>query len=450
MIDLMARAGVLHCFWRGTGTNSDAVSLAPRPPVLLTQAGFYGTLAAVRAYGRAGLEVTVADADLRAPACWSRFTARREACPPEWQAEAFVEWLDGFGRRRPGHVLVATSDESAWLYALFRAPLEKNFRLYQADVDAVFALLNKRLLAEHAQAVGLATPPTWFPETAEDAEAVAREATFPVLLKPTTEILSEQHIKGERVGSADELVPRWRHFAQYRYAELLTRTHPDVARPMIQAYLPEAEHGIESVSGFIDETGTRFVVRGSRKVLQRPRRIGVGVCFEAMPVDPALRDGIQRLCRRVGYHGVFEAEFIRFEGKAHLIDFNPRFYGQMGFDLARGVNLPMLMYAAAMGDAALVDRTLADAERAGEALDWKYVHRLAAHSMLRTQRLAGALSDDEAAHWRAWMATAQGRTADPVLDFDDWRPAAVDLAQSVAHALRHPRSWLRNIALNRG
>lgn len=418
--------------------------------MLLTQAAFYGTLAAVRAYGRAGLEVTVADADRRAPACWSRFTARRETCPPEWQAEAFVEWLDGFGRRHPGHVMVATSDESAWLLARFREPLAQRFRLYQPDVHAVFALLNKRLLAEHAQAVGLATPRTWFPETAEDVAQAAREATFPVLLKPTTEILSEQHIKGERVASADELVPAWERFSQHRYAELLTRTHPDAARPMIQAYLPEAEHGIEGVSGFVDERGERFVVRGSRKVLQRPRRIGVGVCFEAMPVDPALADGLQRLCRRVGYHGVFEAEFIRFDGTAHLIDFNPRFFGQMGFDVARGVNLPMLMYAAALGDTALVDRTLADAEDAGPALDWKYVHRLAVESMLRSQRLAGALSAEEDRRWRTWMAEAEGKTADPLLDLDDWRPAAVDLVESFAHALRHPRSWLRNIALNRG
>jgi D-aspartate ligase len=418
--------------------------------VLLTQAAFYGTLGAVRAYGRAGLEVTVADSDPRAPACWSRFAAHRESCPPESQPEAFIAWLDDFGARRPGHVLIATSDETAWLYATFRERLSRRFRLYQPDADAVFGLLDKRRLAGHARAVGLATPPTWFPETVADVEAVAREASFPVLLKPVTEILSERHIKGARVTSAAALVSSWRRFSRHRYAPLLTQRHPEVARPMIQAWLPEAEQGIESVSGFIDETGERVVMRGSRKVLQRPRRIGVGVCFEAMPVDPALADGLRRLCRRVGAFGVFEAEFIRVGGAAHLIDFNPRFFGQMGFDIARGVNLPLLMYAAALGDDALLQRTLDDAGRAGEALEWRFVHRLAARSMLRAQRLTAAASREEVARWRRWMAGARRRTADPLLDWDDWRPAAVDVATSAARALRHPRAWLRTIALNRG
>jgi predicted ATP-grasp superfamily ATP-dependent carboligase len=249
--------------------------------------------------------------------------------------------------------------------------------------------------------------------------------------------------------TAAELVPAWRRFSQHRYADALTEFDPTVSRPMVQAYLAAAEEGIESVSGFIDRSGARFVARGSRKVLQRPRRLGVGVCFEAMPVDAALADGVRALCRHVGYHGVFEAEFIRIDGKARLIDFNPRFYGQMGFDIARGVKLPLLTYAAAAGDSALLDATLAEAERAGEALRWRYAHRIAVEELLRAQRLAGVMSRDEAQRWRAWIAEANGHLADPVLEREDWRPAAMDLAQVVSGALRHPRAWLRHIALNR-
>jgi D-aspartate ligase len=423
--------------------------MASRPPVLLTQASFYGTLAAVRCFGRAGLEVTVADADRGAPALWSRFVTRREVCPPDADAGAFVEWLLAFGRRRPGHVLPPTSDENAWLLSRHRDALGAHFRLDQPGLDAVFALLNKRRLAEHARAVGLETPATWFPETETDVARLAGELSFPVLLKPTTQILSVQHIKGERVMTADALVPAWRAFSQHRYAPALTDFDPTVVHPMVQAYLPAAEEGIESVSGFVDASGDRLVVRGSRKVLQRPRRLGVGVCFEAMPVDAVLVEGLRALCRRVGYHGVFEAEFIRLDGKARLIDFNPRFFGQMGFDIARGVKLPLLTYAAAVGDAALLDGTLAEAERAGQALEWRYAHRLAVEELLRAQRLSGVMPPAELQRWHAWIAEAKGHLADPVLERDDWRPAAMDLAQVVTGVLRHPRAWLRAIALNR-
>lgn len=417
--------------------------------MLLTQAGFYGTLAAVRSYGRAGIEVTVADVDPRAPAAWSRHVTHRERCPADWDVDAFLQWLGDHGRRRSGTVLVATSDETAWLFARHHDALQHAFRLYQPSHDAVFALLDKRQLATHARAVGLEVPATWFPRTADELARVAREATFPVLLKPTTQILSERHIKGERVLTPDALPAAWEGFSRHRYAPSLLEVHPDITRPMVQAYLPEAERGIESVSGFIDRSGARMVLRGSRKVLQRPRRIGVGVCFEAMPVDAAVAEGLRRLCRRVGYFGVFEAEFIRLDGEARLIDFNPRFFGQMALDVARGVDLPMLMYRAALGDDAGLDALLAVAERAGEGLDWKFANRLSVRGMLGVQRRLGAISSADAAYWRRWMADGRSHLVDPVLDPDDWRPAALDVASAFTRVVRHPRSWLRNVALNR-
>jgi predicted ATP-grasp superfamily ATP-dependent carboligase len=423
--------------------------MASRPPVLLTEASFYGTLAALRCLGRAGIEVTVADPNRQAPALWSRFTAHREHCPAEWEAEDFVGWLRDFGRRRPGHVLLATSDELAWLLSRYRDQLAPHFQLYQPTVDAVYALLNKRRLAGHAEAVGLSVAPTWFPETLPEVERLAREVPFPVLLKPVTQILSQQHVKGQRVTSPEALPSAWEAFRQHRYATALTQFDASVAWPMVQRYLAEGEHGIESLSGFIDETGERFVVRASKKVLQRPQRVGVGVCFEATPVDVELAEGLRRLARRVGYSGVFEAEFIRLDGSARLIDFNPRFFGQMGFDVARGVKLPLLAYAGALGDVALIDRTLAEAKAAGEALDWKYAHRLSVEGMLAVQRASGVMSAAEVEAWRSWMASAKGRTADPVLDPDDWRPAVFDVAQTVQNALRHPRAFVRSIVLNR-
>jgi len=423
--------------------------MARRPPVLLTQAGFYGTLAAVRCLGRAGLEVAMADAERRAPALWSRFVTHREHAPPDSRTEAFIAWLVDFGRRRPGHVLLATSDELAWLYARHREQLRAHFLLAQPALDVITALLDKRRLADHAREVGLEPPATWYPQCDADVARLAPELPFPVLVKPVTQVLSARHLKGRRVESAAELGPAWREFARDGYAPAIVEVDPSVVHPMVQAYLPQAEAGIESVSGFLDETGARFVVRGSRKVLQRPRRVGVGVCFEAMPVDARVAEGVRALCRRVGYHGVFEAEFIRHEGRARLIDFNPRFYGQMAFDIARGVKLPLLAYAEAVGDRALLDETLAEAERAGDALAWRYCHRVALGELVGPQRLTGAMSGDEARRWQAWVRAADGKLVDPVLDRDDWRPAAMDLAERIAHAARHPRSWVRAIALNR-
>jgi hypothetical protein len=73
-------------------------------------------------------------------------------------------------------------------------------------------------------------------------------------------------------------------------------------------------------------------------------------------------------------------EFIRAGGKQLLIDFNPRFYSQMGFDIARGSPLPLLVYEAACGHEAQL------AEVSREALAWKG----GAH---RVQEKSGVLID---------------------------------------------------------
>src|SRR6188472_1424905 len=84
--------------------GSPRLSLIAPAPVLLTSSGFYGTLAAVRSLGRAGIPIVVADEARLGPASWSRFVTRRERCPGQ-SSSAFIDWLLAFGEEHPGHVL---------------------------------------------------------------------------------------------------------------------------------------------------------------------------------------------------------------------------------------------------------------------------------------------------------------------------------------------------------
>ncbi|WP_164015193.1 carbamoyl-phosphate synthase [Pyxidicoccus trucidator] len=420
-----------------------------RPPVLLFSAGFYGTLAAARCFGRNGIDVTVADPTKLGPASWSRFVGRRVQCPPESRAEDFMAWLLDFGRREPlKHVLYPTSDELAWLVSVHREELAKYFHLYDPGVEAVYGLLNKRKLFEVGQEVGLRLPRTWFPESETDLDAVAREARFPVLIKPTTQILYSTHRKGHPVAEPTQLVEEYRSFARDGYADMLVRFDPAVSRPMVQEFHPEAAQGIYSLSGFVDESGELFEVRGAMKVLQRPRRLGVGVCFESAPVREDLAEGLKRLCRRLNYHGVFEVEFIQTKDDFLLIDFNPRYYGQMGFDIARGLPLPLLAYHAALGDRDSLQR------EAKAAREWRgrgevFCNRIALEMLLNLQRLSGALPGDEARQWRQWLDAHRGLSVDPLIDSDDLVPTAVELAQILYGSARHPRAFVRSMVLNR-
>ena len=188
-------------------------------------------------------------------------------------------------------------------------------------------------------------------------------------------------------------------------------------------------------------------MRAARKILQQPRRIGVGLCFEPTLVDPILADQTKRLCERIGYYGVFELEFIFAEEKAMLIDFNGRFYNQIAFDIARGMELPALAYAAATRNHAEVTRLMAHGDSAKHDDVAGFCNHFGLAMMVKTQRILRTMSREEAARWLDWSRGSHGTMIDAVKDSNDALPAFVDFAGFLLHSLRHPRAFIRQYGL---
>ncbi len=406
----------------------------------------YGTLAAVRALGRAGVPVRVADPATLAPARWSRYASRMGGCPdPELQPDRFVAWLRAVGEREPGMVLLPTSDGMEWLLAVHRDALASHFRVAVPPLRAAYAVLNKWRLAEACRESGLESPWTELPPDDAALDRLAREATFPLVVKPQTQVGLWPHQKGRVVHSGTELRALYGDLVRStQVLPALLAIDPGAARPVLQAFAPSAADGIYSLSGFVHRERGMFVVQASRKVLQRPRLLGTGLCFEEADVDPGLAAGVERLCRNVGIDGVFEVEFVESRGALRVIDFNPRFFGQMAFDVDRGVNLPLLAYLAAVDDLPALDRAYASArEAAGRRGGRAFCNHVQFRSQQILRRVAGASSDGESARWSGWLARHRGRITDPALDRGDWAPGAVEVLREAAHTLRHPRAAWR-------
>lgn len=407
----------------------------PRIPVLLQTAGAYGTLAAVRALGRAAVPVIVADPSRFAPARWSKYTARRLTCPSVNRVDVYLRWLVAFGAAHPGTALCPTNDELAWLFARHLPDLRQNFRVAAPPPETLLELLDKRRLQEACARAGLPTMASWFPGTEKELERLAPELEFPVVVKPRTQLFHRTRFKGGVAADVRSLRVLWRRLSGNGCTEPgLRRVEPGIADPFVQTYAPVAGEGVLSLSGFVDRTGEVFVVRAARKVVLRPFVLDVGVWFETASVDPALAALLRDLCRQTGYFGVFEAEFVRWKGVQRLIDFNPRFYGEMGFDQAQGLPLAELSYLTALGedDAA---RELAR-ESNGQKAVGPFVHRFA----LRFEKKAAlnrALPQGPAS------ALSNGAALDFAKDRDDPLPALLDAVNILAGYLRHPRSALR-------
>src|SRR5262249_30598888 len=258
-----------------------AISAAAESPVLLTMGAYHGTLAAARCLGAKGIPVAVADHDWFALAHWSRFVKPRHRCPRLEEAERYVSWLLDVGRRSPGCVLYPTGDDVAWLFARYRTDLDAYFHLYQPCLDAVYALLNKQRLYEACREAGLDTPATWLVDEGGDLDRLAADLPYPLVVKPQTQVLRWPHNKGCVVYSREQLRDGYEQVVRSAaYSPLLLSHDPGVVRPVLQAFSPRAAQDIYSLSGFVDETGELFAIRASRKVLQRPRKLGVGLCFE--------------------------------------------------------------------------------------------------------------------------------------------------------------------------
>lgn len=422
---------------------------AELPPFLLSNADYYGTLAAVRSLGRAGVPVVTVDPSMLAAGRFSRYASQHLSCPPFDHTEAWIGWLMRLGREGPRRAIYATSDAVSFALACHREALSSSFFLLQPPLETMMAVLDKGRLLDHARAVGLDVPDTWLPATRREVAAVASEAGGALLIKPRSQLSVRSAIKGGLAPAGVDSV-----LAQYdlirkdtAFGSEMARRYPETLEPMLQRYHPQAMEAVYSLSGFRDVSGRHFVLLGSRKILQRPRRLGIGLCFEAEPVDEVLAKQIERLCARIGYYGAFEIEFIRSEGRKLLIDFNARFYNQMVFDMVRGLNLPGLVYASAIGNDAEVERLLSSIPPAGADSGFAFCNQLGLRIAIGAQRAFGTMTREEAARWRNWRRERGDRIVDAIKDADDPLPTLVDLTRNVLQCVRHPRSFIRQIAM---
>jgi D-aspartate ligase len=421
-----------------------------KPPALLCDGGYYGTLAAARMLGRNDVPVLVADCNMLAPALWSCRVARRFRCPPAVETERFVNWARTVGRKHGQPVIYPTSDDVSLVLALHRRELERDFRFYQPDLDTLLDLLDKSRLAQVVRAAGLDMPDTWVPGNLRLAEEVIRNQTGPLLIKPRTQSLLNTHSKGTIVlGGREDSVRAYADFSRRNVlVPWLAARFPDWTLPMIQRYHPEAVNRVYSIAGFIDRDGRNMAVRAAEKVLQLPSRLGTGLCFQSAQVDAGLALGLQRLLQRIGYFGVFEAEFIRLSGRSLLIDINGRLYNQLAFDVARGLPLPTLFYEGALGNDQAVAAAIAAAAEGDSTGPQAFCNRSRLAVMLGLRRILGKMPRQEARRWEEWTEADPLSVIDAVADPGDPWPRRSDLLLQLHSYVRHPRAFLRNTGYN--
>lgn len=418
--------------------------------MVLCNASYYGTVAAIRSLGRAGVPVVAVDTGSLSPGRSSRYSKSYVSSPP-FESADWADWLLEMGRDGVRRAIYATSDAVSFALADRRDELSSAFYLYQPSLEATMCILDKGLLHQHARAVGMDTPETWFPQSGIEVDRTVRELGGLIVAKPRSQLCASSGAKGMLINSAvrsrghiyDRLVER------FRLNNAFTKRFPEKAMPMLQRYYPEAAKRIYSLSGFRDMSGSHVVMRGSTKILQLPRGIGIGLCFEEAEVIPELAQKTIQLCERIGYYGAFELEFVSADGRMMLIDFNGRFYNQLAFDVARGMDLARMVYAGATGATGELERLIDQAPPQGEGQSLVFCYGFGLSLSVAAQQMFKRMSSEEAAQWREWRKAHEGRVVDAIHDPDDPMPGVFDVASRIGQYMRYPRRFIGEMAFER-
>jgi hypothetical protein len=161
-----------------------------------------------------------------------------------------------------------------------------------------------------------------------------------------------------------------------------------------------------------------------------PPELGIGTRFEVVPEQPFTGAAIAAVQQVLGV-GLFELEVVVQHAAAEIwpIDLNPRGYGQISLEIARGNDLPMLWYQVVTGVSLTGTRPRRRRPRYWQTGVLHYTGAVIA-IVGGPQRLL---------RLREFLGSVRAPRVGPMLDWRDVGPA---IASAIA-TLRHPGGLIR-------
>lgn len=375
-----------------------------------------GSLAAVRALGRAGWIVGVGLPDVRGIVTASQWCQQHHLVPrPRGDARPFIEAVRAAVDEGGYDIVFGGGDDSMAALALYRDDIPAVVAHPPSDV--VMAAIDKVEVTRRGAAAGFATP-----YTKPATEQARRDWLGPVVVK------CQAHWQ-----------PGQRHdhrIEARRYPDILSAA--DRIRFIVDAGLrPVLQQTIDGHLGALVGVmhGGRLIGRIQQEASGVwPTPNGVSSRAQTVDVDEALVARAEALLNDLGWVGLVELQFVTpAGGEPHLVDLNGRFYGSMALASAAGVNLADAWARQALGRPV---PDLADG-RVGVTFAWTAGDLRRAFA----ERRGGLMADIASTLW--W---ARKSTTNSVWDRHDIGPATAMLAAAVTSTLATLRPRSRHVA----
>jgi D-aspartate ligase len=316
-------------------------------PAVLTPNSRLG-IAIARSLGKQGIPVYAIGPDTQALVGKSKYCQSVVSPDPAKSEEDYLQFMIEWGKTLGGKaVLYPVDDEAVLLVSRERERLRPYYEWVMPDDAKIVNLSTKAGLVAAAQECGVPAPRTVAPRDAQDVEAIAREMTYPVVLKPIESVywyapeiaflLRESLLSGQAkvrlCNDASELVQAYRAIA----------AHDD--RMIIQEVVTgPVTNGCYTIF-YLDRQSKPLAMFTGRKMRTLPMGFGSS-CYVRSCRDPELDEVVLRLLSGVRYQGLGGLEFKKDprDGLYKVIEFNTRFGLWDGLGVRCGVDSPYIAY----------------------------------------------------------------------------------------------------------
>ena len=317
---------------------TDAAARAGRPVrVLISDGETRPALAATRSLAANGYVVEVLAHSRFTRAGASRHASAVHAVPdasqdPMGWARAVQALLD----REPNQLLFPVTEVA--LGSLFAADLDQRSDTLTPDRTAYQAMTDKAALVERAESLGIDVPKSAFYSDPKTYSGLPEGFSYPVVLKPRT----SRWLTDGRWQSGDVCI------IQSDAEGLSAAAKPGMAGGfLLQEYVPG--HG-ESIC-LLTENGRSRASFSHKRLREKPPSGGVSVLSESQRPDPELLAASEKLLESARWEGIAMVEFRRTpEGRAALMEVNPRLWGSLQLAIDAGVDFPSLALAIRAGE----------------------------------------------------------------------------------------------------
>ena len=313
---------------------------------LVLDAKLRQSLVTVRSLGSRGMRVAaleVATSLQKAksvPTFSSRWCKRSSVVPSfEQNTEPFLAYLKQFVDTIGAKVLITSSDGTLAVLREHRAVFERKVRLALANEAALSIAVNKDKTFEIAEQLGIGVPKGVTVASVNEVAEAIRDISLPAVVKPV-----ESWLWGEQQGVRliSELVTT---AEEARLAvEKLTQFGGTV---QFQQFLP----GKREAMSFLYAHGTMYARFAQWAKRTQPPLGGTSVYRQSIDIPHDIGDQAERLVREIDLDGYSEVEFRRgSDGKAYLMEINPRLSASVEVAVRAGVDFPYLLYQWALGE----------------------------------------------------------------------------------------------------